>query len=164
MAGAVAAFLAAVYGKNRPQVITVEPFTADCIFRTAQADDGMLHCCDGEQMHTIMAGLCCGEPCSVAWEFLRDCADFAVRMADGIAATGMRVLGNPMPGDERIVSGESGASAFGAAFELLTCPDCAEEREQIGLDAGSVILVISTEGDTDRKNYRDIVWSGKYGH
>ena len=164
MAGAVAAFLAAVYGKNRPKVITVEPFTADCIFRTAQADDGALHCCDGEQMHTIMAGLCCGEPCSVAWEFLRDCADFAVRMADGIAATGMRVLGNPMPGDERIVSGESGASAFGAAFELLTCPDCAEEREQIGLDAGSVILVISTEGDTDRKNYRDIVWRGKYGH
>ena len=164
MAGAIAAFLAAVYGADRPKVITVEPFTADCVFRTAEADDGKRHCCDGEQMHSIMAGLCCGELCSVAWDYLQACGDFAARMSDEVAATGMRVLGNPMPGDERVISGESGASAFGAAFELLTNPACARERELIGLGADSSVLVISTEGDTDRQNYRDIVWRGKYGH
>lgn len=71
MAGAMAAFFANVYGEDRPKVIVVEPFTADCIFRTAQADDGALHTCPGDEMHTIMAGLCCGEPCSVAWDILR---------------------------------------------------------------------------------------------
>ena len=162
MAGAMAAFFANVYGADRPRVIVVEPFTADCIYRTALADDGTLHSCDGESMHTIMAGLCCGEPCSIAWELLRDCADFALRMADSVAATGMRVLGNPMAGDARIVSGESGASGAGAAFELLTDPALDEARRTLGLGRDSVILAISTEGDTDRKNYRDIVWRGKY--
>ena len=110
-----------------------------------------------------MAGLCCGEPCSVAWDYLRGHADFALRMADAVAATGMRVLGNPLPGDERIISGESGASAFAAAYALLADPELAEEKERLSLDGQSEILVISTEGDTDRQNYRDIVWGGKYG-
>lgn len=162
MAGAMAAFFAAAYGKDRPKVIVVEPFTADCIFRTARADDGALHFCPGEEMHTIMAGLCCGEPCSIAWDLLREHADFALRIRDDVAATGMRVLGNPLPGDERVVSGESGASTTGALFELATNPACAGERARIGLDGNAEVLVISTEGDTDRKNYRDIVWRGKY--
>ncbi|MBQ8088286.1 MAG: diaminopropionate ammonia-lyase [Clostridia bacterium] len=164
MAGAMAAFFANLYGKNRPTVIVVEPFTADCIYRTAQVNDGALHACEGDQMRTIMAGLCCGEPCSIAWEMLRDHADFALRMADEVAATGMRVLGNPLPGDERIISGESGASAAGAAFEIATHPACAQERSRLRLDENSSVLVISTEGDTDRENYRDIVWRGKYPH
>ena len=162
MAGAMAGFFANVYGKDRPKVIVVEPFTADCIFRTAAADDGALHACDGEGMRTIMAGLCCGEPCTLAWDILHQHADFALRLSDAAAATGMRVLGNPLPGDERIVSGESGASTTGAVFELMTNPACAGERRALGLDKGSAVLVVSTEGDTDRKNYRDIVWRGRY--
>lgn len=30
------------------------------------------------------------------------------------------------------------------------------------LNENSKLLFISTEGDTDRKNYRSIVWDGKY--
>ena len=162
MAGAMAGFFANVYGENRPRVIVVEPYTADCIYRTTEAGDGALHSCDGESMRTIMAGLCCGEPCPIAWDVLRSCADFALRMTDNVAATGMRVLGNPAAGDAPIVSGESGASGAGAAFELMTNPACEAERRRVGLDGESVILAISTEGDTDRRNYRDIVWRGRY--
>ena len=162
MAGAMAAFFAGAWGEDRPKVIVVEPLTADCIFRTARANDGTLHRCEGENMRTIMAGLCCGEPCSIAWDLLRECADFAMRISDDMAATGMRVLGNPLPGDERVVSGESGASTTGALFGLMTDPERGEERRLLGLGRDSVVLVISTEGDTDRKNYRDIVWRGKY--
>ena len=161
MAAAMAGFFADAYGESRPAVIVVEPFTADCIYRTAEANDGRLHACDGEAMHTIMAGLCCGEPCSLAWEILRDHADFALRMTDAIAATGMRVLGNPLPGDQRIISGESGASTLGAAFAVMTDPALDDTRRALGLGADSTILCISTEGDTDRRNYRDIVWLGK---
>ena len=35
-------------------------------------------------------------------------------------------------------------------------------HEELGIDENSVILCFSTEGDTDKKNYRDIVWDGKY--
>jgi diaminopropionate ammonia-lyase len=33
-------------------------------------------------------------------------------------------------------------------------------RNLLGLDDKSVILCFSTEGDTDRRNYRSIVWDG----
>lgn len=34
--------------------------------------------------------------------------------------------------------------------------------ERLGLDEGSRVLFFSTEGDTDRENYRSIVWDGTY--
>jgi diaminopropionate ammonia-lyase len=33
---------------------------------------------------------------------------------------------------------------------------------KLGLDSRSVVLVISTEGDTDVEHYREVVWEGKY--
>ena len=33
---------------------------------------------------------------------------------------------------------------------------------KLGLDSHSVVLVISTEGDTDVKHYREVVWEGKH--
>ena len=40
MAGAIAGLYASIYGEDRPVVVAVEPNGADCIFRTAEADDG----------------------------------------------------------------------------------------------------------------------------
>ena len=161
MAAAGAAYFAMRYGEKRQKVIIVEPNTADCIFRTAKADDGKTHFC-GDDMHSIMAGLCCGEPCMLAWDILRDTADYAVTCPDYIAANGMRMLGNPLPGDERIISGESGASTSGLAAALLTDARLQSIRDELGLDEKAVVLCISTEGDTDRENYRKIVWQGAW--
>jgi diaminopropionate ammonia-lyase len=74
----------------------------------------------------------------------------------------MRILGNPMPGDDRVTSGESGASAFGAVAAILSEPELAGIKEELGLDENSRVLFFSTEGDTDRENYRRIVWEGSY--
>ena len=91
--------------KNRPFITIVEPNRADCLFRTARANDGKLHNVTGD-MNTIMAGLACGEPCSIGWPVLRSYADCFVSMPDEIAARGMRTLAKA-----GIVSGESGAGA-----------------------------------------------------
>lgn len=160
MAAAVAAYLADRYGAEKPIITVVEPNTADCIFRTARANDGRTHFC-GEDMHSIMAGLCCGEPCPIAWDLLRDTADFALTCPDYIPANGMRILGNPLPGDARIVSGESGAVTAGIMAALMLDPALIRLRDALGLGADSIVVCISTEGDTDRANYRDIVWFGK---
>ncbi len=161
LAGALAGFFAALYGEqDRPIITVVEPNSADCIFRTAKADDGTLHF-SGE-MHTIMAGVACGGPSPPAREGLRDHRDNFISMPDRCAANGMRVLGNPLPGDERIISGESGASGFGAVYALLTDPALEEQRKLLGLDENARILCFSTEGDTDREHYRRIVWEGAY--
>ena len=43
----------------------------------------------------------------------------------------------------------------------MTDPEYAELKEAIGLDENSVVLMFSTEGDTDPENYKAIVWEGK---
>lgn len=162
MAGAVTGFFADVCRKgNRPIITIVEPDKADCIYQTALANDEKLHFVTGD-MDTIMAGLACGEPCTLGWEMLRDYADYFVSMPDYVAAEGMRILGSPLEGDSRIVSGESGAAGLGFAAEILRKDSLKEFRDMLRLDGNSRILCFSTEGDTDRENYRKILWDGWY--
>ena len=161
MAGAMADFFMDLYSDAPPVITVVEPSNADCIFRTAAADDGRLHSVGGD-LSTIMAGLACGEPCSIGWKMLERSAQNYISMPDYVAANGMRILGNPLDGDPRVISGESGASAFGFAVEALRNPELAGIRAQLRLNADSRLLCISTEGATDRENYRKIVWEGAY--
>lgn len=162
MAGAVAGFFAAYYGPaERPIIIVVEPERANCLFRTAQADDGCLHTVGGD-LDTIMAGLACGEPCSLGWEVLRDHADYFISMPDTVAARGMRILGNPLPGDPRVISGESGAATLGLTAEILQRERFCALKKQLELGPDSRILCFSTEGDTDQAGYRRIVWDGAW--
>ena len=109
-----------------------------------------------------MAGLACGEPCTIAWEILRDYADHFLSCPDYAAAQGMRLLSTPAGDDQSIVSGESGASTFGVLSELMTDPRLLDIRKAIGLDERSRVLLFSTEGATDRANYDATVKDGKY--
>ena len=95
-------------------------------------------------------------------DVLQDHADNFVSMPDYVAAKGMRVLGNPIGDDPRVISGESGASTLGFVAELLQNESLDWLREQLKIDENSKILCFSTEGDTDRENYRRIVEDGLY--
>ena len=161
MAGAMTGFIADYYKERRPLITIVESNQADCIYRTALANDGQLHTVGGA-LDSIMAGLCCGEPCSLGWRQLAAYADNFVAMPDRAAALGMRVLGRPMGSDAAVVAGESGAAGFGLAMAALWEQDLAELKRSLQLDAKSVILCISTEGATDVANYRRIMWEGAW--
>ncbi len=162
MASAIIGFFSALYGEERPIMAVVEPNKADCLYRTAEANDGNLHFVTGD-MDTIMAGLACGEPCSIGWQIiLKNYTDHFISCPDYAAAKGMRILGNPMGADQKVVSGESGAATVGCVAEILTNPALTHLREALKLDAQSRVLFFSTEGDTDRENYRAVVWNGRY--
>lgn len=162
MSGGIAGFFADLYGDgdDHPIVTIVEPNKADCIYRTAEANDGKLHFVKGD-MDTIMAGLACGEPCTIGWKVLHDHADNFVSVPDYVAAKGMRILGNPLRGDDRVISGESGAATLGFVAEVMQNQSLDWLRRQLKLDENSVVLCFSTEGDTDKANYRRIVWDGQ---
>lgn len=78
------------------------------------------------------------------------------------AAQGMRILGAPVPGDPRVISGESGEVTSGFVCELYRNKEQKPLREELGLDKDSRVLCISTEGATDWESYRRIVWDGTW--
>lgn len=160
MAGALTAFFTDYYHEKKPLIAIVEPDGADCLFQTAEAKDGKLH--QVSSLHTIMAGLCCGLPCTLGWNILSKNADYFISVPDFISAKGMRILSSPLSEDPRIISGESGAVTVGLISEIAKNPIYSDYRETLGLTSESKVLCISTEGDTDPENYRRIVWDGAY--
>ena len=159
--GACEGYLAERYGGQRPIFAVVEPINAACCYESALRQDGKPQVVEGE-LNTIMAGLACGEPNLIGWEILRDFADGFVACPDRVTMKGMRVLGNPLGSDQRIVSGESGAVTLGLLYHLMTESDYASLRKRLHLDQDASILLFSTEGDTDPEMYRKIVW-GEWG-
>ena len=59
--------------------------------------------------------------------------------------------------DERIISGESGAVCIGALSEICKNEKYAHVKKELGLSKTSSILIISTEGDTDKEGFDAIV-------
>ena len=59
--------------------------------------------------------------------------------------------------DERIISGESGAVCVGALSEICKNEKYAHVKKELGLSKTSSILIISTEGDTDKEGFDAIV-------
>lgn len=161
MAGGVLGYFAAVCGAEKPITAIVEPNTVCCVYDSAKAGDGGVHPTEGDPV-TIMAGLNCGTPCGVTWPVLRDRSDFFVACPDYAAAHGMRLYASRTGGDPAVISGESGASTLGALALLMERPELAEARRAMGLTKDSVVLLISTEGNTDPDGYRAIVEENAY--
>ena len=163
LAGSLQGYLVEKYGQRRPLLTVVEPTRAACYYQSIQAGDGKPHRVGGN-LDTMMAGLACGDPSIIAWELLRDYADGFAACPDAVAATGMRALGNPLAGDDRVISGESGAVTLGLVVSLLTRPELEPLKKELNINSDSRILLFSTEGDTDPAMYRRIVWgSANFG-
>ena len=135
--------------RGHTAVVGVEPLDADCALESARA--GEIVTVPGPH-RSIMVGLNCGTPSMIAWPVLSRGIDLFVGIQDERAREAMRLLAA-----EGIVSGESGASGLGGLLEVLTGSSTQEQRRALGVDVGSTVLVISTEGATDPGAYREIV-------
>jgi len=158
LAAATQAYLFELFGDKRPIFTVVEPTRAACYYESMSAHARRPKKIKGD-LDTIMAGLACGEPSTLAWEILRDYADVFVACPDYVTVKGMRILGNPLHGDDRVISGESGAVTLGLLTVVLRQASCRHIAEALRLDKTSKVLLLSTEGDTDPHMYRKIVWS-----
>ena len=161
LAGAVVGYFANLFPDNPPTFVVMEAEEAACLYKGAVAGDGEPRIVDGD-MPTIMAGLACGEPNTLGWDILRNHVSVFVACPNWVAAKGMRVLGAPLAGDPRVISGESGAVGAGLIATIMESDEYADLREAIGLTEQSSVLLFSTEGDTDPVNYRKVVWDGAY--
>ena len=159
MAGGIEAFFMDRCGSHPPLVSIVEPDAAACIYRSALAGDGKAHSVEGDPV-TIMAGLNCGTPCRTIWPILRDCSAFFCACRDTVTERGMRAYAYPVGEDPSVVSGESGAVTYGLLLSILESEEC---RSLFRINQDSVILLISTEGNTDPEGYSRVVGTGPSG-
>lgn len=159
LAGAITGYFSNLFPEDPPKIVIMEAQSAACLYQSAVA--GQMQTVDGD-LQTIMAGLACGEPNILSWDILRNHAAVFVSCPDEIAARGMRMLAAPLRGDVPIVSGESGAVGMGLLAAVMKDPAYAQLCRILELDSSSRVLLFSTEGDTDRAQYENIVWGGAF--
>jgi diaminopropionate ammonia-lyase len=155
-AAAAAWYYVSRYGPRRPKMISVEPVEAACMLASISTQDGTMTTSHGS-FRTIMAGLNCGTPSISAWPFLRDGFDLIMAVTDDYAIDAMRRYYHPLPGDQRIISGESGAAGLAALLALMNDNGLRDARDALGLGPDSRILLFNTEGDTDPDHFARVV-------
>ncbi|CAK9020214.1 unnamed protein product [Durusdinium trenchii] len=136
-------------GYRMPRFLVLEPKNAACGLESMR-NDGKLTEVTGE-LDTMIAGLACGVPSSIAWPILREHVSAFVSVEDEIAGNGMRLLHR-----HGIEAGECGGAAAGLLEHIMSsnCQTATALREALALGADSQVLIINTEGATDPENYR----------
>ncbi len=128
--------------------VVVEPAGCACIAASIEAGAPVTI----ESAGTIMAGLDCPTPSTVAWPDLLAGLAGVVVIDDDDADAAARVL--LAAGVE---SGESGAAGLAGLLALAHDPACAPLREALGWDGLAGAVVISTEGATDPERFARVV-------
>ena len=154
VAAAICAELRDAWGADAPRFVVVEPALAACLLESAR-HGGRTEIPIAEE--TVMAGLSCGDPSPLAWEILDTGADDFAAVDDDWVPPAMRLLADGEAGDPPVVAGESGVAGLAL---LLAARERPGAWAALGLDAGSRVLLIGTEGATDPEIYRQIVGRG----
>jgi diaminopropionate ammonia-lyase len=124
-------------GEKGPAVLAVEPETAAGVLASLHAEARQSVPTAG----TVMAGLNCGTPSSLAWPVLASGLDAAIAVADQLAIEAGAELGRL-----GVRSGPSGAASLAGVRAALTGPGAAARRAGLGVTTSSVVLLLSTEG------------------
>jgi diaminopropionate ammonia-lyase len=98
---------------------------------------------------SIMAGLNCGRPSSIAWPIASRGIDAFIAIPDERAREAMRALARV-----GIVAGETGAAGLAGLIELLTGSQNARYRKALEIDGNTRALILVTEGATDPEGYK----------
>jgi diaminopropionate ammonia-lyase len=126
--------------RSRPTgtaVVSVEPDVAACLPPSLAAG----HPVTIPTGTTIMAGLNCGTPSTLAWPYIVNGLDAATTVADADvidAAHRLAELGIP--------AGPCGAAGLAAARAVFTGPDAAQRARHLGVDGDSTVVLLVTEG------------------
>lgn len=151
LAAGVAAGLRQYYGDASPRVVIVEPDLAACLFESGKSGNATNVKIDEE---TLMAGLSCGEPSPLAWEILQEEASDFLTIPETLVTPCVRLLAAPLDGDPIIEAGESAIAGLAA---LIVARKDSVLSATLGLDAQSRVLLIGSEGVTDRAIFNMIM-------
>jgi diaminopropionate ammonia-lyase len=120
-----------------PAVLAVEPEAASWVVASLTRGEPL----SVATSETIMAGLNCGTPSSLAWPCLRDGLDAAVTVTDAASARAAADLAAA-----GVSAGPCGAAPLAGLRTALTGDGAGQRRAELGLGPGATIVLLSTEG------------------
>jgi len=120
-----------------PAILGVEPDAAPCVLASLRAAEfGSV-----PTGTTVMAGLNCGTPSTLAWPVLAAGLDADIAVSDEaavVAAADLAAAGIP--------AGGTGSAALAGVRAALTGPGAEERREELGVTSDSVLVLLCTDG------------------
>ncbi|OTA67268.1 acetylornithine deacetylase [Hypoxylon sp. EC38] len=125
-----------------PSILTVEPDTAACLWKSLKRGEVRTE----ETTHTIMAGLNCGTVSSISWPLLQSGVDASLTISDYEAHMASSYLR-----EQGVSAGPCGAASLAALRRLN-----ASDKAKVCLDRNSVVVLLSTEGSRDYETPLDV--------
>ena len=151
-AAAIAGF--AKFSKNIPRFIIVEPKDAECVLESIKNSKPTSIDIKKE---SIMGGMSCGDVSTVAWEILKNSANYCLSISDeGISST-VALLANKDLSKNKIIAGECGVPGI---ISLISLTKDQKKVKEVGINENSKVLLIGCEGLTDQKMYDQLLSSG----
>jgi diaminopropionate ammonia-lyase len=154
--GMAAAMIAgfAKLSKNIPKFIVVEPENADCVFKSIQNNRPTSVDIKKE---TVMGGMSCGDVSSVAWEILKNSANYCVTITDEAISSAVALLAEGRLSNEKIIAGECAVPGIIALIGAYNNKDYLNKLE---LNSDSKVLLFGCEGLTDKEMYKKLLDDG----
>jgi diaminopropionate ammonia-lyase len=123
-----------------PAILGVEPEAAPCVLASLRRGEfGSV-----PTGTTVMAGLNCGTPSTLAWPVLAAGLDADIAVSEEAAVTAAADLAAA-----GIPAGGTGSAALAGARAALTGPGAKGRREELGVTSDSVLVLLCTDGRRD---------------
>ena len=155
--GGMAAAMIAGFVKlseNIPQFIIIEPENADCVFQSIKNNKPTTVDIKKE---TVMGGMSCGDVSSIAWEILKNSANYCLTIPDEAISTAVALLAEKRLSNEKIIGGEC---AVPGVIALIGSFNNKEYLDKLKLNSESNVLLFGCEGLTDDAMYQKLLNDG----
>jgi diaminopropionate ammonia-lyase len=154
--GMAAAMIAgfAKFSNNIPKFIIVEPENANCVFKSIENNKPTTVNIVKE---TIMGGMSCGDVSTVAWEILKNSANYCLTISDEAISSTVAMLAEAKLSNEKIIAGEC---AVPGVIALISLFKNKEYMNKLDLNSNSKILLFGCEGLTDKTMYQKLLDDG----
>ena len=155
--GGMAAAMIAGFAKlsiNVPKFIVVEPENADCVFKSIQNNKPTSVDIKKE---TVMGGMSCGDVSSIAWDILKNSANYCVTISDEAISSAVALLAEGQLSNKKIIAGECAVPGVIALIGAFNNKDYLNKLE---LNSDSKVLLFGCEGLTDKEMYKKLLDDG----
>jgi diaminopropionate ammonia-lyase len=155
--GGMAAAMIAGFAKlsiNVPKFIVVEPENADCVFKSIQNNKPTSVDIKKE---TVMGGMSCGDVSSIAWDILKNSANYCVTISDEAISSAVALLAEGRLSNKKIIAGEC---AVPGVIALIGAFNNKDYLNKFNLNSDSKVLLFGCEGLTDKEMYEKLLDDG----